>query len=81
MNRYFFNVFDGHTDIDKNGLVLEDFAEVRTAVIRLAADTLFEEAHTSVVPEDWRIEVLDESGKVVLVAHFSLKEVLARESA
>jgi hypothetical protein len=74
MPRYFFNVHDGQTILDREGTELADIAEARVDAVDLAGRSIHELGDKFwLTAEDWRLEVADETGKVLFTLTFSAK--------
>jgi hypothetical protein len=65
MPRFYFNVHDGVSQIDKDGTVLPDWQTARIEAVRLAGEILRDEAYRIALGEDWCIEVTDRKGAIV----------------
>ena len=65
MPRYFFNIHDGTSFIDRQGTELPDLAAVRREAVHTSAKVLKDSADYWDGTE-WRMEVLDEAQEVVL---------------
>ena len=65
MPRYFFNVHDGHSQLDKDGTDLAGPDEAHAMAMRLAGEIFRDEAERMVLGTAWRVAVLDEAGKSV----------------
>ncbi|MGU3537760.1 DUF6894 family protein [Methylobacterium sp. A54F] len=70
MPRFFFNVYDGRSEIDHDGTELSDHHEARRQAIRFAGRILDDEAHRIAIGEEWRMEVTDERGLVLFRLDF-----------
>ncbi|WP_046869533.1 DUF6894 family protein [Microvirga massiliensis] len=67
MRRYFFHLVKGRESIpDEVGAGIADLAQGRARAIEAAWEFLQEHAGAAVELKDWRIEVADESGAIVL---------------
>ncbi len=71
MPKYFFNVHDGRSDLDQNGVELPDLAAAKIEGIRFAGVLIHENAACIATNWQWRIEVADETGLVLLRMDFS----------
>ena len=65
MPRYFFNIHDGTSFIDRQGTELPDLAAVRREAVHTSAKVLKDSADYWDGTE-WRMEVMDEAQEVVL---------------
>lgn len=74
MSLYFFNVFDGHSSADTEGTDLPNRQSARREAIRLTGDILRDEAPRLIADEDWRLEVTDTAGRLVLALDLFLTE-------
>lgn len=66
MPRFYFNVYDGVSTPDGTGTVLADWQKARVEAIRLAGALLKDDAERLALSDDWRLEVADEYGLVLL---------------
>ncbi|HSV04430.1 MAG TPA: hypothetical protein VLI41_14640 [Phenylobacterium sp.] len=71
MPRYFFNVLDGRSMPDLDGVVLSDAASARREAVRLCAGILNDAPDE--LGEVWRMEVLDEADTLMFTLNFSLR--------
>jgi hypothetical protein len=72
MPRYFFNIHDGKHIIDREGTELPDIAQARSDAVDLAGRTIAEMGDDFWTDEaEWRMEVADETGKVLFELRFS----------
>ena len=74
MPRYFFNGFDGYSDLDDSGTVLPDIHNARTEAVRLSGEILRDTSAKFWNGTEWRLEVTDEQGKVLFVLRFTAEE-------
>lgn len=74
MSLFFFNVFDGHSATDTEGTELPNRQSARREAIRLAGHVLYDEADRFFPDEDWRLEVTDTAGRLVLALDLFLTE-------
>ncbi len=77
MPRYHFNVHDGYSTFDIEGIELLDWPTARREAIRLAGTVLAEEVDRLVPGEDWRLEVTDKTGLILFRVDFSFSESAA----
>jgi hypothetical protein len=72
MPRYFFSIHDGRNIIDREGTELAGIAQARSDAVDLAGRTIAEMGDDFWTDEaDWRMEVADETGKVLFELRFS----------
>jgi hypothetical protein len=72
MPRYFFNIHDGKNVIDREGTELADLAEARLSAVELAGRSIADMSDTFWTQDHkWRLEVLDENGKLLFTLNFS----------
>ena len=74
MPRYFFNVYDGHVSADQDGTELPDFYAAQSEAIRMSGEILRDMGARFWDGTEWRLEVADERGQVLLVLRFSAEE-------
>jgi hypothetical protein len=73
--RYFFNIHDGKDIIDNEGTELSDIVQARSDAVDLAGRTIAEMGDTFWTGDrDWRLEVTDETRKVLFVLRFSSED-------
>lgn len=72
MPRYHFNVYDGRDIIDDVGTELPNAIFARREAIRYAGALLEEDADRLALGEDWRMEVTDERGLILLSLNFTV---------
>lgn len=72
MPRFHFNVYDGLSQLDREGQELAGWEEARLEAIRLAGAILRDEAKRIALGEDWRMEVTDETGLVLFRLDFTV---------
>ncbi|GJD66807.1 DUF6894 family protein [Methylobacterium frigidaeris] len=63
--RYYFNVFDGHSQRDDLGTELPGSEQARREVVRLAGQVISDNAQRIVLGAGWHLEVRDELGALV----------------
>lgn len=72
MPQFFFHVVDSAgTASDEDGLDLEDLSVAREVAVKGARDILSAEVKSGKIDLDWRIDIADENGAVVLILPFS----------
>jgi hypothetical protein len=76
MPRFFFNIHDGTSFIDRQGTELPDLAAVRREAIQTTAKILKDSADYWDGTE-WRLEVLNEAQQMVMQLTFSAAFVAA----
>lgn len=72
MPRFFFNIYDGQDLRDQDGQVLPDWPSAQRLAIRYAGEVLQNDNERIAPDEDWRMEVTDEAGLVLLRLDFSI---------
>ena len=65
MPRYHFNVYDGHSEMDRIGTEFVNVVEARIQALELAGGLIRESARQADFGEDWRIEVTDSDGMLL----------------
>ena len=65
MPRFHFNVYDGVSEIDREGTQLPSVLDARAEGLRLAGALLIEEAAKAAIKKDWRLEVTDGRGMIL----------------
>ncbi len=75
MPRYFFNVIDGFSVPDSDGVVLPDIDGAKTAAVILSGEILRDLGSKFWSVSSWQMNVADERGAVLLVLRFSAEEV------
>lgn len=74
MPRYFFHVADGKALIDEEGTELPDIYTAQGEAIRMSGEILRETGAKFLNNIEWRLDVADESGKVLFRLRFSAEE-------
>jgi hypothetical protein len=74
MPRYFFNVYDVSSTLDPSGTVLPDIYTAQEQAMRMAGELLREMRSIIWDGVTWKLEVVDETGEVLFVLHFSAEE-------
>jgi hypothetical protein len=72
MPRYFFNVYNGLTSPDQDGSELADLATARAEAIQMAGAILSDSAGL-VDGRPWRMEILDEKGKILVTIRLMIE--------
>jgi hypothetical protein len=81
MPRFYFHVVDSDgIASDEEGLVLEDAAAARDVAVQGARDILAAEIRYGRIDLDWRIDIADNGGEIVLSLPFSDAVQVARKS-
>ena len=75
MPRYFFNVIDGFSTPDSDGVVLPDIEGAKTAAVILSGEILRDLGAKFWRIPSWQMNVSDESGAVILVLRLSAEDV------
>lgn len=81
MPRFFFNIFDGHGHRDEEGTELPDWQAAQTLAIRHVGEVLQTDARRISPGHDWRMEVTDERGLILLRLDFNVLASSAAASA
>jgi hypothetical protein len=68
--RYFFNVHDGRSRLDREGTELPDLKTVREEAVRFAAGLLADHSDEFWQGDEWVLEVADEEGLVLFKLQF-----------
>lgn len=66
MPRFYFNVYDGVSTPDDTGTELADWKEARIEAVRLAGALLKDDAERVALSDEWRLEIADDYGLVLL---------------
>jgi len=74
MPRYFFNVQDGHSAPDLEGVELPDVYTAQAQAIRMSGEILRDMGAKFWNGTEWRLEVSDAWGHVLFVLRFSADE-------
>ena len=74
MPRYHFNIHDGRTSIDTDGVELPDHGAARREAIRLAGKALDDDAHRLALGEDWCMEVTDDQDLILFRLDFHVTD-------
>ena len=74
MPRYYFNTYDGHTTLDKEGAELSGLRAARRRAIRLAGTLIESDVARLQLGEDWRMEVTDDQGHLLFRLDFTVLE-------
>ena len=77
MPRFHFNVYDGVSDIDKEGVELPDWEAARAEAVRVAGQIIKDGAKRIALGEDWRLEVTDHKGLILFRMDFNIMETAA----
>lgn len=79
MKRYHFNIYDGYSDLDDEGHEFPDWPTARLEAVKLAGAVLKDAAQRVLAYPDWRLEVTDTDGLVLIRLDFSAVESPAAE--
>ena len=71
---FFFHVYDGRTSLDDERTELPDVYTAQAEAIRMSGEILRDMGAKFWDGTDWRLEVADEHGWVLLVLRFSAEE-------
>ena len=74
MPRYFFNLQDGRSTPDREGTELADIETARAEAVRLSGEILRDIGATYWDHPEWRLDVLDESGRTLFSLCFVAEE-------
>ena len=77
MPRYYFHVYDGHAEIDRDGTELPDIKAARAEALRLAGGIIADAGARADLGEDWRFEVTDAAGLILFRLDFIVAETAA----
>ena len=77
MSRYYFNVQDGRSDIDRDGTELPDVQSARSEALRLAGAIIDDAGRRGDLGEEWRVEVTDDTGLMLFRMDFIVVESAA----
>ncbi|MDP4026309.1 hypothetical protein Q8W71_27170 [Methylobacterium sp. NEAU 140] len=72
MPRFFFNVFDGRSLLDTDGVELPDDTLAREEALRIAGGAIAREAARIAANLVWNMEALDETGRCVYRINLSI---------
>ena len=72
MPRYFFNVYDGHDDIDREGTELRDLDHAKSEAVNLAGRSIADMGDSFWASgREWLLEVTESSSTVLFALKFS----------
>ena len=74
MPRYYFNVYDGLTLLDDEGTELTDINAARMEALQVAQGLIESAARRSELGQSWRVEVVNETGKLLFRMDFLVPE-------
>ena len=74
MPRYFFNIYDGHSELDDTGTELSDIYAAHAAAIVFSGEVLRDMGAKFWNGTNWKLEVTAEDGAVLFVLRFSAEE-------
>ncbi len=66
MPRYHFNVYDGSSNLDHEGVELRDLNQAHIEALRCTAGIISDEARRRSLGKKWRLEVTDAQGAILL---------------
>lgn len=66
MPRYHYNVYDGVDILDHDGVDFRDIDQARVEALRYAAGIIHDEALKKRLGNEWRLEVTDAEGVILL---------------
>ncbi|TXN24000.1 hypothetical protein [Methylobacterium sp. WL9] len=72
MPRFHFNVYDGKANIDSDGTDFDTWEDARVGAICSIGYELMDDAKRIALGEEWRMEVTDDAGLVLLRLDFSM---------
>jgi hypothetical protein len=72
--RYFFHLYDGYSAPDSEGSELPDVYVAQAEAIRMSGEVLRDMGAKFWDGTEWRMEVADESGRVLFTLRFSAEE-------
>lgn len=72
MPRFFFNIYDGISLIDKVGTELADWHEAQAEAVRVAGAVIANSAKRLKLGEDWMMDVTNEAGLVIFQLDFHI---------
>jgi hypothetical protein len=75
--RFHFNIYDGVSMLDREGMELTDWHEARLEAIRRAGEILKQDADRIALGEDWHMEVTDDTGLVLFRLDFTVMDTAA----
>lgn len=81
MPRYFFNVIDGQSPPDADGIVLANIEDAKAAALVLSGEMLRECGPDFWTRAAWTLEVSDEQGQLLLVLRMSAETPAAAPPA
>lgn len=74
MPRYFFHVTDGYSERDTEGTELPDIYTAQNQAIRTSGELLRDMGGEFWNGTEWKLEVTDEHGRILLTLRFSAEE-------
>jgi hypothetical protein len=72
--RYFFHVTDGYSDRDDEGTQLPDIYAAQHEAVRTSGEILRDMGAKFWDGTEWKLEVTDEQGQILLTLRFSAEE-------
>ena len=77
MPHYYFHLNDGHEDQDVDGLDLPNLEAARIMAVRFAGEILLERTERFTPGADWRVNVADLTGAILLTVDLALSQSAA----
>ena len=77
MPRYHFNVHNGHSETDRDGMELPNIAEARSQALYLAEENIRASARRAGFGEEWRVEVTDDTDMILFRMDFIIVDAEA----
>ena len=74
MERFFFNVHDGVSRLDEDGIDLPDIPTARAEGLSLAGQIIREAAATGHIAEDWHLQVTNDIGLTLFRMDLNVSE-------
>ncbi|QGY05541.1 hypothetical protein MMSR116_29340 [Methylobacterium mesophilicum SR1.6/6] len=74
MPRFFFSVHNGRSELDTEGTELTSHHAARLAAVHMAGELLRDEAYQPMHGDAWRLEVLDETSRLVCCVEVNVSE-------
>lgn len=74
MPHYFFHVIDGYSDYDAEGTELPDIYAAQHQAVRTSGEILRDMGAKFWDGTEWKLEVTDEQGRILLTLRFSAEE-------
>lgn len=77
MPRYHFNIYDGSSQLDLEGIELSGIRAAREEAVRLAGELLRDGYEGISEADDWRMEVTDDRGLILFRLDFTMMDASA----